>query len=163
MQSKVKKLSSLERLRTAFSHFTLLFTVAFGFLTTLTLIEEPSKTLQPTFATTTVRGPASVTTGTLSSGKAFMSTLEVGCQIKEELKTTSEHIRIKSPGCGLNLKENITVQNMTNRLSATIFMQGNTGFTTDYLALHEGENTILIQSKTLEGQTQTREVTVLRE
>lgn len=162
MQKELPKTTSLERLRNAFSHFMLLLTIAFGAVTTLTLIEEPSRTLQPTFATTTVRGPASVSTGPTVTNRPFMSTLEVGCELKEELRTVSEHVRLKSQTCGLDLNAGAVVKNQSNGYTATVFMQGTTAFTTDYLALVQGPNRILIESMA-NGETKTREVIVIKE
>lgn len=161
--AKPKETSSLESLRNAFSHFTLLLTVAFGLVTTLTLLEEPSKTLQPTFATSTVRGPASVSTGKVSSSlKPYMSSIEVGCDSNSEVKTISEYVRIKSQSCGLNLAENnMVVKNETNGFSATIFHQRGETFTTDYVALVQGQNKILIKSSA--DDSHPREIIVVRE
>ncbi len=161
MQAETKKTSPHDKLRNAFSHFTLFLTIAFGAVTTLTLIEEPSRTLQPTFATTTVRGPASVTTVPSVMNKPFMATLDVGCDDREGYKTQSEHVRIKSQSCGLNLEKGTLVKNISNGFSATVFAQGAT-FTTDYLALVKGENTIVIENAA-DGETKTRSVTVFRE
>ena len=162
MRVEAKKLTSLERLRNAFSHFTLLLTLAFGVVTTLTLIEEPSRTLQPTFATTTVRGPASVTASPTVTNRPFMSTLNIECEDSDIIKTVSEHVRIKSPKCSLDLNAGALVKNESNGVTATVFMQGESGFTTDYLALVQGPNKIVIESM-VKGEAKTREVIVVRE
>lgn len=170
LMAKKKVITAEEKARWVFSQFTLLLTIGFGAVTTLSLLDEPSRTMGPDFislASTAGRGPASVpdVSVTLAEQKPFISTVDLGCDAREELKTTSEHIRLKSFNCkNLDSKpEGTTVKNESNGFKATVFYQDNKGFTTDYLALVKGENRILIESKKSDGSIHSREVLVIKE
>ena len=159
-----KKQSPTDRLRNAFSRMTLFLALGFGALTTLSLLEEPSRTLQPLLPSVAgVRAPASLTPTKLGNRvKPLMGTADVGCENGSRFNTPSEHLRLKGKVCGVDATST-AVRNTANGFAATVFHQGDSGFTTDYISLATGENKIVIEQTLESGQTQTREVTVVRE
>lgn len=158
-------LKTTEKLRNAFSRFTLVLTGVFGLVTTLTLIEEPSRTLQP--VASSIAGGRSIASlgsavGATLANKPFMVTFEAKCENSGLYKTASEHARIKGSNCGFDT-ELTSVKNSANGYAATVFHQGGETFTTDYMSLAFGENKILIEQKLPTGELRTREITVIRE
>jgi hypothetical protein len=159
------KANTAEKIRNLFSRFTLVVTIAFGLITTLTLIEEPSRTLQPMTSSLTGGRSLASLTSTISpalANKPFMSTFEADCADSSVFKTPSQHVRIKGTDCGV---ESVltSVKNTSNGYAATVFHQGGKVFTTDYMSLAEGENTITIEQKLANGEMKTREVKIIRE
>lgn len=157
--------SKADKIRTAFSKFTLLLTVAFGLITTLTLIEEPSRTLQTTAASTAGgRGVASLAAavGTSATNKPFMATFVASCDDNSSFKTQSEHVRVKGSFCRSDVLST-TVRNSSNGYVATVFHQGGQNYTTDYMSLAHGANVIVIEQKMNSGEVSAREVTIVRE
>lgn len=149
----------------AFSRFTLGLTIVFGGITTLTLVEAPSKTLNPLVSQTTlgrslasVAGPA---TQAAVQGVRQVATLAVGCD-EEKLKVNSQHVRLRGKSCQTST-HSISVKNSTNGYSATVFSQEGSGFTTDYLAMAPGENQIVIEEVATTGEKKSHTVVIQRE
>lgn len=164
-----KRVSTVEeKARVVFSHFTLVLTLAFGAVTTLTLLEEPSRTFQPVVvASSSSRLPASLGTPAFEKATAqpFMGTLSMNCSENSEVKASYEHVRIKGDTC-LRAGEQLVstkVRNLSNGMTATVFHQGDRNFTTDYIALSSGENQLVVETTSQSGETRARHLLVQRQ
>ena len=164
MVSSKRPPSSVERVRSLFSQITFAITVILGGLTTLSLLEEPSKTLQPVLPGAVARGPAAISDETPKtvSMHDLMSTLEVGCDI-QEIHTPSPHVRLKGSACIEQEIDSSAVTNETNRMPATVFAQGLRNYSTDYIPLEMGENHIVIESHSRSGEVVRRDLKVVRQ
>lgn len=142
----------------AFSQMTFLVVVAFGALTTLTLIEAPSKSISISGSvTSSSRSPASATVSTLERVAPVMATLKLSCLSPGRTKTTAQHARFLAEGC-LGTSD-LKVSNDTRKTTATVFRHSG-ALSTDYLGLALGENVIVIEQSVEGRSTQVKHIVV---
>jgi len=120
--------------------------------------------------TTGMRAPASVLSlvGQPSGPKELIErtmVLTFPCH-SHSVQTVSPQVRqvqVQSPGClllkGMTVKG---VMNASNGVTAQIFMDGDQGFTSDYIHLSEGDNRIVVTYEGDDGSLQTQELTIKR-
>lgn len=149
-----------QRALSTFSQMTLLLVLAFGAVTTLTLMEAPSRSISMTAegSASAKRQPASFGVE-LKPSAATVATLKVSCLSSMNIKTTAQHVRLLADGC-LEHSE-LRVSNETRETTAVVFQQDGRR-TTDYLGLAMGENVILVE-QSLEGKSTRVKHVIIRE
>ncbi|MDR3606720.1 MAG: hypothetical protein P4M08_04980 [Oligoflexia bacterium] len=105
--------------------------------------------------------------GLASAASSAFANLEVKCQNgTESIKTLASKVRLSGVLCGAEGATGgqlvkATVLNNSNRFNASIFTDSNSPqFTTDYIPLAEGTNTLRIEFSYRGGKTSTQEINV---
>ena len=92
--------------------------------------------------------------------------VDLVCDIAGEKQTPASKLRLSGPICGLPNKEALaktTIINDTNRFTATVFTDLDTAkFSTDYIPLNSGRNTIKVEFTYKGGKTYTQALVVNR-
>jgi hypothetical protein len=102
-----------------------------------------------------------------SAAEIKVQTFSLGC-LKDgrraELVSTANQVRLKAKLCGLS-QADLSKSSLVNRATgfeATLFNLRNGVFTSDYLALAEGANQIMMQISDISGERTVAEVTISR-
>jgi hypothetical protein len=95
--------------------------------------------------------------------------LEISCNTMSLQETTAGKLRLKGPICGsgtYQLPDHLvkaTITNTANQFHATVFTDLNSGlFSTDYIPLNTGENTIRFEFSYPEGKVVNHEILIKR-
>lgn len=95
-------------------------------------------------------------------GFAKSLSVDIGCKPEVALgEVSGHHLRLTGALC--QAEETLTVKNLTNGYTANLIHFKKKGFTTDFMDLSEGENSIEITRTNAEGLSQTQNVKVTRQ
>jgi len=106
------------------------------------------------------RAPASVSQSLIS--------LDLTCEGSVDKTTTASKIRVKGPLCGSDTTSaersliKTQIANTSNQFNATVFTDG-TQFSTDYLPLNPGKNTIHVEFSYRNGETYSKDILVTKD
>lgn len=119
---------------------------------------------------TSNRAPASIAPVT-----PILETIVVRCDDSDPTTTSADKVRLQFPDCAASatsataLSETaandhlISVTNLKNAISATVIPEHDKKtFSTEYLSLEMGENTVQIKTQTPDGKATDREVMIIR-
>lgn len=116
------------------------------------------------------RSPASLGASMAAVPTSFIN-MGILCQEEmEEQKVTANKVRISGPFCGISAPQDhkkllrTEVMNEANQISATVFTDFHTGrFSTDYIPLQRGKNTIQIKFVYQGGKVGTKTVQIQKQ
>lgn len=133
-----------------------------GFFSSRGFLKAPASEYLPPSG----RQPASfggVSDATGRRDETRLETLVWDCQDlgPEASRTSGSHIRLKSRFCDSGPVQQLSVKNLSNGYTASVFVDSK-GFSTDFIDLREGENEIEISWEAGHGTRQSRKLRLSR-
>lgn len=144
----------------------ILLTITLVFCNSIYNLFYDSRSIRPTALQPMAANPISEGRAPASVASAFMS-VEVPCDNALERETTASKIRLTGSLCGLGGDTTsaqlikATVLNGANRFNATVFTDSTSSkFSTDYIPLSTGKNSIHLEFAYRGGKTASQEVLI---
>lgn len=155
----MKSIAQAQELK--FLALTLALVLIVGTGTLINLIQVPEVAIAESKAARVPASvPSSITTEAPRPLLKSLETLDWSCgEQGKVVHVTSPRLRVVGKPCGAN---ELSIQNETNGLIATV-IEGEKGFSTDYLELNVGENRFAVNWTDNKGRSQKAQITIIKE
>jgi hypothetical protein len=162
------ELALAKRYRTNPVEITIFCVVLLVFCNSIYRLFNDSRTLHASVLRPMASSPISEGRSPSSVSPAFIN-IEIKCEGVLDQDTSASKVRLSGPLCGSDpvtagssLMKTV-VMNGSNKFSATIFTDVNSGkFSTDYIPLNSGKNTIHLEFSYRDGKIASQDITVTK-